>query len=224
MDPLSDAKIIDSWKSNAGAWTDAVRENKIESRNLVTNRAILDAIVARSPQSVIDIGCGEGWLVRALSSAGISAIGVDAIPSLIERANDAGGGDFRVVSYGQIAAGELDERSDVAVANFSLIGKDSVDELVRVVPSLLNASGALIVQTLHPLTAAGELPYEDGWRTGSWAGFGSEFSDPAPWFFRTMETWRKLFDESGFSSLDVREPVNPSTGKAVSALFIAEIA
>ncbi len=224
MDPLSDAKIIDSWKTNAGAWTDAVRENRIESRNLVTNRAILDAIAARSPQSVLDIGCGEGWLVRALSRAVITPIGVDGIPDLIERANEAGGGDFRVMSYGQIADGALDAKVDVAVANFSLIGEESVDELLRVVPSLLNAGGAFIVQTLHPVIAAGDLPYEDGWRTGSWAGFGSEFSDPAPWFFRTMETWRQLFDESGFSSLGVREPANPVTGKPISALFIAEIA
>ncbi len=224
MDPLSDAKIIDSWKANAGAWTDAVRENRIESRNLVTNRAILDAIVARSPQSVLDIGCGEGWLVRALSRAGITAIGVDAVPELIGRANAAGGGDFRVMAYEEIANGALDAKVDVAVANFSLIGEESVDELVRVVPSLLNAGGALVVQTLHPVTATGNLPYQDGWRTGSWAGFSSDFCDPAPWYFRTMETWLHLFEESGFSSIEMREPLSPATGKPASALFIAEIA
>ncbi len=224
MDPLSDAKIIDSWKTNATAWTDAVRENKIESRNLVTNRAIVDAIVARNPQSVLDVGCGEGWLVRALSRAGISAFGVDAVPELIEKAEAAGEGKFRVMDYEQIAQGGIGAKVDMAVANFSLIGKESVDDLVRAVPSLINATGAFVVQTLHPLTANGDQPYADGWRTGSWAGFSSDFSDPAPWYFRTMETWLDLLEKSGFSSVEVREPLSPSTGKPLSALFIAEIA
>ena len=44
VDPLSDAKIIDSWHKNAAPWTAAVRDNQIESRRLVTNQAIVDAI------------------------------------------------------------------------------------------------------------------------------------------------------------------------------------
>ena len=60
IDPLSDAKIVDSWSRNAAPWTIAVRERQIESRRLVTDQAILDATLAGSPHSVLDIGCGEG--------------------------------------------------------------------------------------------------------------------------------------------------------------------
>jgi len=83
--------------------------------------------------------------------------------------------------------------------------------------------GALIVQTLHPLVATGDLPYVDGWRTGSWAGFSADFTDPAPWYFRTIESWVRLFSESGFHILEVREPLHPKTQKPASALFIAEV-
>ena len=31
-DPLSDARIVDSWGKNASPWTAAVRENQIASR------------------------------------------------------------------------------------------------------------------------------------------------------------------------------------------------
>jgi len=75
-----------------------VRGNQIESRALVTNQAIVDAVLSRSPSTVLDIGCGEGWLVRALSSHGIDAVGVDVVPELIEHAKQAGGGTFRVSS------------------------------------------------------------------------------------------------------------------------------
>ncbi|MGA9855813.1 MAG: hypothetical protein WBR29_11105 [Gammaproteobacteria bacterium] len=71
--------IIDSWFKNASPWTAAVREGQIESRKLVTNRVIIDAILSRAPQFVLDIGCGEGWLARKLVSHSIRVEGVDAL-------------------------------------------------------------------------------------------------------------------------------------------------
>jgi 2-polyprenyl-3-methyl-5-hydroxy-6-metoxy-1,4-benzoquinol methylase len=220
IDPLSDAKIVDSWLRNASPWTTAVRENQIESRALVTNRAIVDAVLGRSPNVVLDIGCGEGWLVRELATHGIRAIGVDVVPELIDQAARAGGGgEFHVASYEAIAARQLCLTVDVAVANFALLGKESVNDLIRRVPALLAPGGAMIVQTLHPVVSTGDLPYEDGWRPGSWTGLSADFTDPAPWYFRTMESWVKLFAESGFRLLELREPLHPVTRKPASAIF-----
>ena len=225
IDPLSDAKIVESWHRNAEPWAAAVRESRIESRTLVTNRAIVDAVLGRRPESVLDIGCGEGWLVRALAERDIRAIGVDVVPDLIDKATRAGGGEFRVVSYQMIAHDELNIAPvDVAVANFALIGKESVDTLVERIPRLLRPSGALIVQTLHPVVACGDAPYVDGWRPGSWAGFSDDFSDPAPWYFRTMESWVRLFVASGFRVVEIREPLHPTSQKPASVIFIGEAA
>jgi 2-polyprenyl-3-methyl-5-hydroxy-6-metoxy-1,4-benzoquinol methylase len=222
-DPLSDDRIVDSWHTNAAAWTTAVREEHIESRRLVTNHAIIDAVVGRSPRTVLDVGCGEGWLVRALAAHGIQSVGVDVVPELVERAARAGGGDFRVASYDDIAHGALDLGVDAAIANFSLIGRESVSNLLAGIPRLLNPGGALIVQTLHPLIATGDIPYADGWREGSWSGFSADFTDPAPWYFRTMGSWIRLLQESGFRLLDLREPLHPISGKPASVIFIAEV-
>ena len=221
-DPLSDARIVDSWLKNASPWTTAVRENQIASRALVTNKAIVDAVLSRSPRTVLDIGCGEGWLARALAEHGVSAVGVDVVPALIEQARKAGGGEFRISSYEDIAAGRLDVSVDLVVANFSLIGKESVEGVIRRAPSLLNSGGSLVIQTLHPVASCGDESYADGWRTGSWAGFSEKFSDPAPWYFRTMESWETLLADSGFRILETREPVHPETGKPASVIFIAE--
>lgn len=224
MDPLSDAKIIDSWLKNAAPWTSAVREQQIESRRLVTNQAIVDAVLERRPATALDIGCGEGWLARALHGHGVRVTGVDVVPALIEQARQLGGGDFRVASYEEIASGAVMTSADVVIANFSLIGDESVSRLLARVPRLLTPRGVLIVQTLHPLIASGDQPYRDGWRTGSWAGFSAEFTDPAPWYFRTVGGWVRLFLASGLRLIHVREPLHPTTGKPASIIFVAEAA
>ena len=89
-------------------------------------------------------------------------------------------------------------------------------------PGIIRPGGSFIVQTLHPLTACGDLPYQTGWRSGSWAGFSDAFSDPAPWYFRTMQSWLDLFADTGLRLVEVREPVNPRTGKPASVIFITE--
>jgi 2-polyprenyl-3-methyl-5-hydroxy-6-metoxy-1,4-benzoquinol methylase len=223
IDPLSDARIVESWRKNARPWVSAVRDQKIESRKLVTNHAIVEAVMRRSPLTALDIGCGEGWLARELSEHGMQVVGVDVVPDLIEQARRAGGGEFRVASYEDIAAGRLDVQVDAVIANFSLIGKESVEGVLRRIPSLLSEGGALFIQTLHPVTACGKLPYVDGWREGSWAGFDDDFSDPAPWYFRTMESWLQLLGESGFQTVKTHEPLHPATGRPASVIFIAQL-
>ena len=215
-------RIIDSWQRNTGAWTVAVREGRIDSRRLVTDQAIVDAVMRRAPRSVLDLGCGEGWLARQLSARGIAVVGADAMPELITAARTAGGGDFRVMSYADVAAGRLGLSFDMVVSNFALLGKQSVDDLIRSAPGLLREQGLLIVQTLHPLAACGDLPYQDGWREGSWAGFDASFTNPAPWYFRTLESWTGLLTESGFQLLELREPVHPHTGKPASVILVAQ--
>lgn len=221
-DPFSDAKIVESWGKNAPSWTVAVREGQIESRRQITDQAIIDAILSRSPRSVLDIGCGEGWLVRELATRNIHVVGVDVVPGLIEEAQRAGGGDFCAMSCEEIADGKLRVSVDVIVCNFALLGKESVEGIFRAAPSLLNSRGSFIVQTLHPVIACGDLPYRDGWREGSWTGFSTDFTDPAPWYFRTLEGWIKLFADTGFRLREVREPLHPKTQKPASVIFIGE--
>lgn len=219
---FSDEQVIEAWQANAAPWTDAVRGRKIESRNLVTDSAILDAVTSVNPKTILDIGCGEGWLTRALADRGIKSIGVDVVPDLIEKARSLGGGDFRVASYEEIGSGRLETKVDAAIANFSLIGGDAVDGLVARIPDLLNRNGSFIVQTPHPVVAGGDAPYADGWREGSWAGCGSGFAKPAPWYFRTIESWVKLLHISGLQLAELREPMHPVTGKPASLIIIAK--
>lgn len=220
-------QILQSWHTNAGAWTNAIVEETIESRKLVTNKAILDTIKAHEPSSLLDMGCGEGWLCRRAAAEIPSLktiVGTDAIPALIENASAMfASAKFEVMSYQDFTEGKFPagRKFDVISFNFSLFGEQLVIELLHVLKNHFTNKGTLIIQTLHPVSACGDQPYEDGWRQGSWNGFSTDFTDPAPWYFRTMESWVSLFNETGYQLADIKEPMHPVTGKQASVIFSA---
>lgn len=78
-------------------------------------------------------------------------LGLDVTAQLIGEARQAGGSDFSVISCEDIAAGRFKISVDAAVCNFSLLGKESVANLLLAIPSLLNDRGARVVQTLYPV-------------------------------------------------------------------------
>ncbi len=219
----SDKNIVDSWRDNAKPWISAIRENDIESRVLITNKAIIDAILQKSPKSVLDIGCGEGWLARELNKTDINVLGIDAIPELVAAATQEGGGVFKVISYEDLIEGAIKEKFDLIVCNFSLLGKKSVDAIFKYISCMLNNGGFFIVQTIHPVASCGAFKYMDGWRDGSWAGFNNSFTNPAPWYFRTLETWKNLFLKNGLALNKILEPLNTVTNKTASVIFVGEL-
>ncbi len=220
---MDDDEIVERWKKNHEPWSIAVREGRIQSRVLATDAAIVDAVLKRSPANVIDIGCGEGWLVRRLVSCGIDVLGVDVVAELIEKARLQMTGRYQLLSYEQLAAHGHAESFDVCVCNFSLLGEMVTKHLLAAVPALLNPQGALIVQTLHPWVACGDWPYRDGWRPGSWLGIDGAFSEPPPWYFRTIESWMQLIANAGLSVEALLEPINPETLKPASLILVVSL-
>lgn len=216
-------QILETWHQNAAPWVKAITEGEIESRLLVTNQAILQTVLSLSPTRVWDIGCGEGWLCRSLAEKGISCIGTDAIPALVDAANEKGGGRFEVLPYDAITTEKaINTGADLFLFNFSLFGDEQVLNLLKELQPALAANGNLVIQTLHPFAACGDAPYESGWRKGSWTGFSQDFVNPAPWYFRTMGDWVKMLKNSGFRLKEVLEPVHPKTGHPASLILVAE--
>lgn len=220
-DADQEAKILSTWHQNVDCWTKAVRQQQIESRRRVTDRAVVEAVLAGQPKTVLDLGCGEGWLTRSLTRQGLNVLGLDGVAGLVEQAQALGGGEFLQLDYGAIVSGQLQRRFDRVVCNFSLFGRTSVAQLLGAVPRLLNPAGALVIQTLHPESACGDLAYEDGWREGSWAGFSEAFVDPAPWYFRTVESWVALLERSGFGKVNVQVPCDPNSRAAASLILVS---
>ncbi len=216
-------RIARSWTDNADAWTRVVRDGLIPGRRAGTDEAIVAASLTLGDGPLLDVGCGEGWLVRELGVRGVRADGIDVSASLIDRARELGGGAFDVAAYDSLEADP-----DIAagpwqsiVCNFSLLG-DPVYPLLAALRQRLAPHGALLIQTVHPWSARGRAPYESAWRTESFDAFAVAFPSPMPWYYRTLCAW---FDEIALAGLRVvrlLEPVNAVTGAPLSLLLHTE--
>lgn len=207
--------ILKSWDTNAKAWTQAVRNREIESRNRVTNQAIVDAILAQDFQSMLDVGCGEGWLIREIASTRPGDyMGIDGSEDLIRLAQELDQEHtYLNLTYQALDIDSLKRKFDLIVCNFSLFGKESVDDLLLKLKGLLNENGRILIQTLY-------VADEDiGWQAGSWQGFSEQFTDPAPWYKRNHQAWLTTFEQAGLVMSQHQIMQDPDTLKPSSVIF-----
>ena len=176
---------------------------------------------------MLDVGCGEGWLARAIAHPSRDVVGIDGSVALIEqaRALPMPGVRFAAVSYEQCIAGaEADEHElagmwNLIVCNFALL-EEPLTPTLNALHGLLAENGRLLIQTLHPWRACNDASYRDGWRVETFAGFGEGFAQPMPWFFRTLESWLALFSETGWRLQWLQEPLHPESEQPVSLLML----
>lgn len=213
-----------SWIANAANWTRAVREGLIPSRKAGTDAAIVDAIVARRPRRVLDVGCGEGWLCRRLRLlTGCETTGIDSSPDLIRDAFETDPtGHYLVLRYADLIAGRHERNGgfDIVAFNYALFEQD-LAPLLTAARDLLTSRGALIIQTVHP-DAFPAAP--EGWRTEDFAAFRNKTWTPMPWYYRSLSSWRETIERAGLTVVATREPGAQPDGPPLSLLMICESA
>lgn len=222
MSLQSSKTILQSWQANAGNWVQTVDHQEIESRKLVTNQAVVETVVHLHPNTVLDIGCGEGWLTRALIGKGMDVTGVDAIPELVANAQAKGPGKFLEASYRDIAGKDAlaGHSYDLVVINFALIDQEETELLIHYLPNIINQDGYLVIQTLHPFSVIGNFAYKSSWQPGSWNGMKRQFVQPYDWYFRTLGDWIRLFNNANLEVEDMIEPLHPETQQPASVIFV----
>ncbi|HZG81894.1 MAG TPA: methyltransferase domain-containing protein [Brevibacillus sp.] len=216
-------QLEQSWITNAEAWTQSVREKQIESRKLVTDQAVIQEIARHRPAKVLDVGCGEGWLVRTLAEKGMEVVGIDGSNELIKRAKESGGGVYYTINYTDFCESpkQVGDQFDAIVCNFSILSEVIVP-LLTSLSSLLSQQGVLMIHTLHPFAVTEKERYEDGWRKENFQGMGEGYQAEMPWYFRTMSSWLNALHHAGLRLVHCKEPIHPLTGKPLSLLMTAQ--
>jgi 2-polyprenyl-3-methyl-5-hydroxy-6-metoxy-1,4-benzoquinol methylase len=230
--PPQRAHIRESWQSNAGAWTDAVRNGHIPSRRLGTDVAIVAAceriLAGKASAHVLDVGCGEGWLSRRLASPSAQVVGVDASRALVDAARatppnrDDAAPRYDVLDYEELRndPSRVEGPFDLIVCNYALLD-DALAATLSGLRARLDRDGSVVVQTVHPWVAAGDGPYEDGWRLETFTSFERPFPSTMPWYFYTLESWLRAIQAAGLKVSNLEEPLHPETRRPLSLLITA---
>ena len=218
--PDFEHKVIQCWQESADHWQQLIDQNRLASRR-ITNPAIIHAIHSHRPATVLDAGCGEGWLARQLAAQGINVTGIDVVPSLIEHAREQDAlSVYHHLDYDALPGPLAGQHFDLAVCNFSLFGADSVHKLIIALLRLITPDGHLLIQTLHPLSAC-QGDYREGWRNSQWQGLDAEannMGEAPPWYFRTLAGWLALLQQAG-QIVRLEEPLDPTTHLPLSLLI-----
>lgn len=71
-------------------WADTGRGERMEEGHGDVAAQVIEQLNIRAGNQVLDLGCGIGWATRILAqtSAGVQAIGIDASPAMIKKAEE----------------------------------------------------------------------------------------------------------------------------------------
>jgi SAM-dependent methyltransferase len=215
------------WERNAEFWIRIIRKRLDPFRSQLTDAEVLRAIGPCAGAAVLDAGCGEGYMARALTERGATVVGLDRSARLLRAAGEmrAGNDQEPVFALGDLAALPFrDEQLDVVLCNHSLNDLRFLRRPFQEFARVLRPGGRLVVLMLHPCFYGGrddrgnreEAPvgrYFSLRRVEQRFSVSGEIS-PAPTviWVRPLESYFALLADAGFHVSVLREP-HPSKAR-----------
>lgn len=136
------------WEKHAQWWIDGFTNGvDPEYEEQIIPLAVSELSAFRN---IVDVGCGDGQIARALAALGCNVLGIDPTPLHIEIAQQRGGGP--VYELGSATAIPVpDESQDAVVACLVFEHIDEVDAAIAEVARVLKPGGRFSFFLNHPL-------------------------------------------------------------------------
>jgi len=172
------AGTLRHYDDQAESFWQGTRDHDV-SQNL---HALLEAIDATPPFSILDLGCGPGRDLRALRDAGHTAVGLDGAPRFVAMARAYSGCEVWQQDLLQLELPPA--RFDGIFANAVLfhVPRQELPRVLRELHATLKARGVLF--TSNPRGAN-----DEGWHHER---YGS---------FHDLAAWRRYLTDAGFDEL-----------------------
>ena len=194
MDKTS--KLFDKW-ANTG------RSEDMEKGHGTTVNQFLEKLSLKYDFRFLDIGCGNGWVVRKMSqkSSCIKAIGIDKSKMMIKNAKSKILSEKESYFVTELETWKTKEKFDIIFSMESLYYSIPMESALEKVFKLLNKGGVFYCGTDF---------YSDNHLTTRWIKDMN-----VPMDLRSEKEWKKMFREVGFStrSKHVTDPKNKSKWK-----------
>jgi SAM-dependent methyltransferase len=158
-DAAEPPRLRDLWEEQAPNWVRWSRQPGHDAYWRFHRDAFL-RLVPPPGRLTLDVGCGEGRLLRDLARRGHRVVGLDAAPTLARSAREAAP-ELPVVRGDAAALPFADATADLVVAFMSLQDVDDMDRAVREIGRVLAPRGALCLATVHPINSAGGFRGDD---------------------------------------------------------------
>ncbi|MEJ6483718.1 class I SAM-dependent methyltransferase [Nostoc punctiforme UO1] len=223
MANFDDQEILELWDHRAKDW-DIQVGNDGDSNRILNSDPVLWSFAGNvAGLSVLDAGCGTGYLARQLCLKGASVTGIDFSPQMIEIAKFRASQNNLDIDFHLDSCTELkslpDEQFDTIVSNYVLMDLLDLEGAIRAFNRVLKPSGIAILVFSHPCFPQGNSTTvnEDGTVSYSWASSYFErtqhndepwnhFTTPFIWFHRPLSDYWKVFKAAGFSVDEFEEP------------------
>lgn len=211
----------DAYADNAEFWATIIRKRLDRYRIELTDDAVLDAIGPCSGHTILDGGCGEGYLSRYLTGHGASTYGIDTSPALIAAAKEERDRlglsiEYRVASLEAIPY--PDRTFDAVVCNHVINDISDPRPAFKEISRVTRTGGRLVLLMLHPCfytahaerEATGSLAVDAYFNTRTInqrfnvAGF--ESPSEVRMTFRSLESYASLLISSGYVITHLSEP------------------
>ena len=142
-----------TYDANAEFWIEIIRNHRDKYREELTNTAVLNAIGATSGLTVLDAGCGEGYLSRTLAEEGAIVTGIDSSAELIKAARNHELASKLSASFdvGTVDSLPYDADSfDLVLCNHLLNDLQDPGQALKEFARVLRDHGRVVILMLHP--------------------------------------------------------------------------
>ena len=178
MDNVS--KKFDEWAMNGKA-------ESMEKGHGVNVLKFLKKISFNKPFSFLDVGCGNGWVIRYIANISTckKAIGIDKSKKMIIQANKKIKNNKESFLYTDIEEWRHTEKFDFIFAMESIYYADSIEEVIKKIYKLLKPGGQFFCGTDF---------YTENKDTAKWANMMK-----IQMHLHSKKEWKEFFKNAGFS-------------------------
>ena len=184
-------------------WAKTGRSEEMEKGHGTTVNQFLDKLSLKEKFRFLDIGCGNGWVVRKMSQKPfcVKAIGIDKSKMMIKNAKSKISSTKESFFVTDLESWDTKEKFDVIFSMESLYYSVPMEPALEKVFKLLKKGGTFYCGTDF---------YSDNTLTTRWV---KDMNIPMD--LRSEKEWKKMFREVGFTtrSKHVTDPKNKSKWK-----------